>query len=212
MKTPEHHSPDTIVDPMMTIATAHFNGHSPVSNGIGDEQIKNISTACSNDALRSGHTTEWERLLVRLERRCLALAWRVLNDEHLAADAVQDGFLRAYRGRISLRQDGNAERWILAAVANASRDMARTQIRAGKVLEQMKMMPPAENAMTGGSENEFRLRRALAQLDEQARLTFLLVHQEGFSYQEVAHEFGWPVGTVRSKLHRARMRLREILR
>ncbi|MFH0938989.1 MAG: RNA polymerase sigma factor [Planctomycetota bacterium] len=117
--------------------------------------------------LRSGDMDSWERLLSRLERRCLALAWRILKDSHLAADAVQDGFMRA--------------------------------------------LQPSVTTVIADTDMEERLRNALASLDEQTRLIFLLVHQEGFSYQEVAREFSWPVGTVRSKLHRARLQLREQL-
>src|SRR5262245_57559195 len=71
----------------------------------------------------------WERLFVRMERRCLALAWRISSDAHLAEDAVQEGFLRAFRAQELLRPDTDVERWLLAIVANAARDMVRSRRR-----------------------------------------------------------------------------------
>jgi RNA polymerase sigma-70 factor, ECF subfamily len=164
------------------------------------------------DALRNGDGLCWERLLHRMEKRCLALAWRVLNDSHLAADAVQNGFLCAYRARASLRSNSQIEQWLLTIVANAAREAARVRQRTQAALQEIQEQR-ARATLPGseGGDKEDALQGALSQLDEQSRLTFLLVHQEGFTYQEVAVAFGWPVGTVRSKLHRARMRLRELL-
>jgi RNA polymerase sigma-70 factor (ECF subfamily) len=165
------------------------------------------------DALRRGDNACWEQLLGRMEARCLALAWRILNDSHLAADAVQTGFMSAFRARQTLRHStrDQVERWLLTAVANAARDASRSRLRTHEAMRQLQNEQMRAGAESSAPSSEDALQAALAQLDEQSRLTFLLVHQEGFSYQEVAIEFGWPVGTVRSKLHRARMRLRELL-
>ena len=162
-------------------------------------------------ALRSGDRACWERFLRRMERRCLALAWRMLNDPHLAADSVQEGFLKAYLNRSSMREDGREEQWLLSIVANTARDAARSAKRRpeqtdAELITRSAVEPVPEVLL------EEKLRLALAALDEVSRVCFLLVHQEGFTYEQVAVEFGWPLGTVRSRLHRARLRLRELLK
>jgi RNA polymerase sigma-70 factor (ECF subfamily) len=163
------------------------------------------------ELLRQGDSVCWEKVLSGLQTRCQSLAWRILNDVDLASDAVQEGFLRAYRARSTIRDDVQVEKWILAIVANAARDAARSQVRERRKVE--RLTPPAPTQYTPHSSNsmEDALREALATLDADARLIFLLVHQEGFSYQEVASEMSWPMGTVRSTLHRTRMQLQELL-
>ncbi len=173
-------------------------------------------TAESIESLRAGDAGCWERLLIRMERRALALSWRILNDAHLAADAVQNAFVKAYTRRSALHAGSDVERWLLAIVANAARDMARQNARAhGRIQGNAEELAQrAEHAAPEVCESEMeqRLRVALSKLDEESRVLFLLVHQEGFSYEAVAKELGWPLGTVRSTLHRARLRLRELLR
>lgn len=166
------------------------------------------------DALRAGDAACWERLLVRMERRALSLAWRILGDVHLAADAVQNAYVKAYTNRAALHAGSDVERWLLAISANAARDLARQQARTNSTLQPDEAWAKrADRIAPDAHENELepRLRAALAKLDDDSRVLFLLVHQEGFTYEAVAKEFGWPLGTVRSTLHRARLKLRELL-
>lgn len=203
----------------MAMASAVANGpeiSQPVPKHVSSEQsVAAAGTSESLDALRAGDTPAWERLLVRMERRALALAWRIVSDAHLAADAVQDAFVKAYTRRCALHAGSDVERWLLAIVANAARDMARQKARTLGVLHDNipDVAERAAGALTAVVESELeqRLRWALSRLDEEARVVFLLVHQEGFTYEAVAKEFGWPLGTVRSTLHRTRLRLRELL-
>jgi RNA polymerase sigma-70 factor (ECF subfamily) len=163
--------------------------------------------------LRGGHPRAWEALLTHVERRCLALATRLLNDPELGSDAVQEGFLRAFSAREQLRPDSNVESWLIACVANTARDLARKRAAANSAdqagADNFRWSVPA--ARPDADEREERLRAALARLEEMPRLIFLLVFQEGHSYEEVARQLGIPIGTVRSKLSRARERLREML-
>jgi len=159
--------------------------------------------------LQAGDVARWEQIFTRLERRCMTLAWRILNDREAAADAVQEAFLRTYRSRASLRTGAHVDRWVISTVGNVALDALRLRKRGAKAASQI-AEPRAASSDAPGEQEEW-LWKALSQLDEQSRLTFLLVHQEGLSYAEVAAEFGWPPGTVRSKLHRTRLRLRELL-
>lgn len=176
-------------------------------------EAENASCNATLQSLREGERVEWERLFRRMERRCLALAWRILNDSHLAADAVQEGWLKAYRNRSDLGPHSRAEHWLLATVANAARDAVRARVRDESARERLVSRSSATyREEPGTNEMEEPLREALGRLDESTRLVFLLVHQEGLSYRQVADEFGWPIGTVRSRLHRARQTLRSMLK
>jgi len=183
-----------------------------IATAVAIGQAKTETRSCEAvESLRSGSVVHWERLLGRMERRCLSLAWRILNDSHLAADAVQEGYLKAYSGRATLHASSDVERWLLAIVANAARDMARSKSRASEPVSQVPDDLAAPLNLAAASDVEEQLHAALAKLDEPARIIFLLVHQEGFSYEAVAREFGWPIGTVRSTLHRARRRLKGLM-
>jgi RNA polymerase sigma-70 factor, ECF subfamily len=196
----------------MTTEVLHADDHFQIApHTSADARACDHSSSSQVAALHAGDGTCWNQFLSRMEKRCLALAWRILNDSHLAADAVQSGFMSAYRARRVLHASSAVEQWLLTTVANAARDAARKRERAGNAIEELQQNAQNISAADSAGECENEIRSALAKLDEQSRLTFLLVHQEGFSYQDVAMAFGWPIGTVRSKLHRARLRLRELL-
>jgi RNA polymerase sigma-70 factor (ECF subfamily) len=178
-----------------------------------DSAPETIASEPLSSELQAGDLAQWEQLFIRLERRCMALASRILGDSHAAADAVQEAFMRTFKARATLKEGCRVDQWLISAVGNAALDALRARRRGARALSSI---PPASapsrsSSEPGPGEQEEWLWNALAQLDEQSRLIFLLVHQEGLSYADVAAEFGWPIGTVRSKLHRARQRLRELL-
>jgi RNA polymerase sigma-70 factor (ECF subfamily) len=160
-------------------------------------------------ALRSGDLAAWERLFAVVESACLVCATRLLGDPHLAADAVQDGFLKAYRARATLRDDLDRRAWLVACVANAARDLSRQ--RGRRRWHPMGDTEPSLPAPPESDAREDALRLALADLDPDHAALLLLVHGEGIPYREAAERLGLTVGTVRSRLHRAREDLRERL-
>jgi RNA polymerase sigma-70 factor (ECF subfamily) len=143
--------------------------------------------------------------LPRLRRYAIAL----VGDLALADDLVQDSAERALRRRMSLIDHGRLYAWLRSILHNLCVDAVRQRRRRGVHVDLEDM---AEILTTGNSTAEraaaIDLTRAMAGLSIEHRQIMLLVGLEGLSYREVADELGIPVGTVMSRLARAREQLR----
>jgi RNA polymerase sigma-70 factor (ECF subfamily) len=149
--------------------------------------------------------------LVRLhQQRAYAVARAIAATHEDAEDAVQDGFLHAYRALDRFRPDQPFGAWLHRIVANAALDLARRRkVRAAEELPDSVASPfrdPAE-----ASDLRSRLGAALARLGERQRAVIVLHDVEGFKHAEIGQLLGIPEGTARSDLHHARAQLRRAL-
>jgi RNA polymerase sigma-70 factor (ECF subfamily) len=159
------------------------------------------------------------QLMEHYQSACYGLAWRLLGDADQAADATQDAFIHAYRGMGSYR-GGIFRSWLLRITANASYDILRRQQRrptsplpdpeegAAELPDLAAVNPVAEATR---SEMYRHLERALARLPEDQRTAIVLCDVYGMDYNEVAAMTQSALGTVKSRIHRGRLRLRELL-
>jgi RNA polymerase sigma-70 factor (ECF subfamily) len=170
------------------------------------------------------------RLLVeRYQGRAYALALRVLRDEDLARDAVQEGFLKAYTNLSKFEGRSSFYTWLYRLVMNLCLDMKRRD-KSDREVEWDETRPgdpagaPAAEALAGQgasnpgpaqalerSELRKRIAEAISQLPGEARETLLLREVDGLSYAEIAEALSIPKGTVMSRLHYARKRVQQIL-
>lgn len=143
--------------------------------------------------------------------RALSLACYILGDADEAEDATQDAMSRAWRARRSLRQLDSFDAWLDRILVNACRDRIRRQRRRVQ-----------EIAMTGGDEPEARdsfgalmardaVGRALQTLTVDQRTVVVLRYWRDFTLEHIAERLGWPLGTVKSRLHYGLATLREQL-
>ena len=139
-------------------------------------------------------------------------AWALLRDDDAADDLVQDCLERAI-GRWHLRRrDGDLRAWLFAILRNRFISGLRQKARRGVHLSSDDMMVAPSNAAT--QEDRMVVRDVLSGLDalpEEQRSVLLLVSVEDLSYQDAARVLDVPVGTVMSRLSRARERLRQYL-
>ena len=159
----------------------------------------------------------------------MRLALRLLNNNHdRAADLVQDTLMRAYQAMLAGRFDANqdARAWLRRIATNLfineyhRRKKWDADIDLDTLTASGEVGPPgtraAEDDMPGVTlmKNllDEELEIALAQLSEGLRLCVILVDMEGLDYAEAAKTLGIPIGTVRSRLSRARMQLQDLLR
>jgi RNA polymerase sigma-70 factor, ECF subfamily len=168
-----------------------------------------------------GDTEGFNKLVERYQSRAYGLCVRMLGDADMAADVAQDAFISAYRHLPSLR--GEFRPWLMRIVANACRDVLRSQKRRPSVSLDMTTdedeAPALQIADTTAGPEEQLLRREMQQTIATALFTIpadqreviVLSDIEGMSYQEIADITGINIGTVKSRLNRARMRLRELL-
>lgn len=141
--------------------------------------------------------------------RRLALAW--CGEESLADDLAQETLTRAL-SRIDSLRDGRAlESWAFAILANCFRDHCRRQPSVDPFDECADpALAPAEEQLSQQQTTD-RVRQAIGRLSASQREVLLLVDLESFSYAETAQILGIPVGTVMSRLSRARQNLKQRL-
>jgi RNA polymerase sigma-70 factor (ECF subfamily) len=143
------------------------------------------------------------------------LALRVLRDEGLAQDAVQDAFLAVWRTAASFSPErGAARTWVLTLVHRRAVDLVRREERRrGDPLESA--AEPASDELTDQQawlrfERE-RVQAALRRLPDQQREALELAYYGGFSQSQLAERLGEPLGTIKSRMHTGLARLRELL-
>jgi RNA polymerase sigma-70 factor, ECF subfamily len=150
--------------------------------------------------------------LVRLhQRRAYAVARAIVLSHEDAEDAVQDGFLHAYRALDRFRSDQPFGAWLNRIVANAALDLVRRRkVRDADELPETVALPfrdPGE-----ADELRTRLTDALTHLTDRQRSVIVLHDVEGFTHGEIGSMLGIPEGTARSDLHHARAALRRLLK
>ncbi|HVE77821.1 MAG TPA: sigma-70 family RNA polymerase sigma factor [Gemmatimonadaceae bacterium] len=158
-------------------------------------------------AAQAGAAEAFAQLVRWHQRRAYAVARAIVTSHDDAEDAVQDGFLHAYRALDRFRPEQAFGSWLYRIVANAALDLVRRRkVRDADELHDTVSLPfrdPAEDA-----DLRERLRAALATLGERQRSVLVLHDVEGFKHAEIGELLGIPEGTARSDLHHARAALR----
>ena len=172
---------------------------------------------------RAGEVAAFNVLVLRHQDAAYSLALRFLGSRQAAEDATQEAFLRAYRNLASFRGE-RFRSWLFTIVANAARDELRRQRRRPqRSLDEARDDPdratldppdpdPQPDAVALQSELRAHLEQALRALPDDWRMVVVMSDVHGMSYAEVASAVGVPEGTVKSRLSRARGRLRDTLR
>lgn len=150
----------------------------------------------------------------RYGRPAYGLALRVLRDDALAEDAVQEGFLALWRSAARfVPERGKASTWILTLVHRRAVDLVRREER-----RRADALEHAPEAARGAVDEEawLRLQRervqdALRQLPDQQREALELAYYGGFTQSELAERLGQPLGTIKSRMFIGLARLRELL-
>ena len=150
--------------------------------------------------------------LVRLhQRRAYAVCRAIVLTHEDAEDAVQEGFLHAFKALDRFLPDQPFGAWLFRIMANASLDLVRRRkVRDADELPETMALPfrdPGES-----DELRIRLNQALTKLTDRQRSVIVLHDVEGFTHGEIGEMLGIPEGTARSDLHHARAALRRMLK
>lgn len=152
----------------------------------------------------------------RVGRVAYGLAFRVLRDDRLAEDAVQEAFLGVWRTAAGFRAErAKASTWILTLVHRRAVDLVRREERrrADPLDDETRdaaTSESAEDAAWLGFERE-RVQGALRQLPDAQREAIELAYYGGYSQSELAERLGMPLGTIKSRMFAGLARLRELL-
>lgn len=170
---------------------------------------------------QAGDRNAFNQLVVNTQGVAYNAAYRVLQDEAAAADAVQEAFIKAYRALGGYR-GGSFKSWFLRILMNTCYDLLRVQKRQTAISldalpveteEANQLVNPSERPEAYAERMELHhwLERGMATLPADQRIVLVLSDVEGYSYQEIGEITGVPLGTVKSRLSRGRIALRNYL-
>ena len=168
---------------------------------------------------RAGNLDAFNDLVVLYQDLLFALVVRMVPDRDQASDAVQEAFFSAFRNMAAFR-GGSVRSWLSRIAINAAMDAQRLKKRRPAdpypELDDDSWQPPtgeADDPVTTSltSERHRALNEALARITDDQRTAIVLFDVEGYDYAEIAHMTGVSLGTVKSRIHRGRLALRDRL-
>ncbi len=183
---------------------------------VPDEELVRASIAGDEEAFRD--------LMERYKRRSYGVALGIVGDPDEAQDVVQDAFVKAYYKLSEFRFGSNFYTWFYRLLVNQAIDRWRKTARSpavsfddawvsGETVEPEAMVyPKTPEEMAANRELAEGLSKAIAALPEYHRTVILLREVEGMAYEEIARVLDCSVGTVMSRLHYARAKLKEALK
>jgi RNA polymerase sigma-70 factor (ECF subfamily) len=160
----------------------------------------------------------FEALVERYGRRIYALAYRMAGNDADAKDLTQEAFLRVYRNLRRIDPADNLESWLYRIVTNLYIDLLRRRPKAriesldaplltakgDEVIREVPDPGPVPEEIIVDAQLDAEIQRALLGLSPELRMVVVLSDVEGRSYEEIAELARIPIGTVKSRLHRAR--------
>jgi RNA polymerase sigma-70 factor (ECF subfamily) len=181
-------------------------------------------------AAADGDLDAFNQLVLRYQNLAYSVAWRTLQEEEAAADAVQESLIKAFRSIRSF-EGGSFKSWIIRIVVNTCYDALRSRKRRRtSSLDDFgdsgdsdgdnsgsdynpQLEDPAErpDAFAQRMELSELIERGIGSLPAEQRLALTLCDVHGYAYEEIAEITGMPMGTVKSRINRARAKLRDYL-
>ena len=163
--------------------------------------------------LRRGDHRAFEELVIAYQHRVFGIALRMLGNRAEAEEIAQETFLRAHRALPGFRGDARLHTWLYAIasrlclnrLASADRRLVRGD---DETVTATPTDEPTAAARLERAELEAAVRQAIAALPEDRRIVVVLRDLEGLSYEEIGDVLDLEPGTVRSRLHRARLDLK----
>ena len=150
-------------------------------------------------------------LVDRFHAEVFGLCVRLLNHRHDAEDVTQEVFLRIFRSLRRWDPERPLRPWIMGITVNRCRTWMAQRARRPEPVDYLQDVAPA-SPVDDSAELVREIHDALQQLRPEYRSVFLLFHEQGQSYEDIALAIRRPVGTVKTWLHRARLEILERLR
>ena len=172
---------------------------------------------------KQGDQSAFEQLVLDNQNKIYALALRLVDDREEAADLAQEAFVKAWQGLSAFQGESSFSTWVYRLTTNVCIDHLRKKKRREGVEPAVSLddensgwAEPADRAsdpqqVLEQSERGQALARGLARLPDWQRRVLVLRELSGLSYQEIAQALDIDLGTVKSRIARARLNLRKIL-
>ena len=168
---------------------------------------------------REGDLATFNVIVERYQAQVLSVAWRVVGTRASAEDIAQETFISAYRA-IGKFRGGSLRAWLFRIASNLGVDLLRSSKRRPEDSLDQSLENPAFQVASGDETPEQaalrgelggEIQKAILSLPDDQRVALLLIDVQGLSYDEAAEATGPSVGTVKSRLSRARGKVRDIL-
>lgn len=170
----------------------------------------------------AGDLAAFEGLVEKYKKRAFRVAQQVLRDQEEALDVAQEAFVRAYQSLGRFKGQSAFYTWFFRIVVNLALDKKRQQAMRRRAFGSEDVSreewertalstDPSPERSAEMSERRVKIRQALDAMPEHHRAILILGDIEGMSYREIAEVLGVPVGTVMSRLHHARKRMKSVL-
>ena len=166
--------------------------------------------------VQKGDKGAFDLLVLKYQHKIVNLVMRYVRDPELALDIAQEAFIKAYRALPRFRGDSAFYTWMYRIAVNTAKNHLAAQRRRPMDVE-LDLQDPEQydlhaklketdtpEGVTLGNELKETVERAIAALPEDLRTAIILRELEGMSYEEIAQTMECPVGTVRSRIFRAR--------
>ena len=171
----------------------------------------------------AGQSEAFGELVLRYQDRLYSSVYLMVSSPEDARDLTQEAFVHAFRRLDSFRGDSAFYTWLFRIAVNATisfrRKAARRKTYSVESVREASGNEPIDgdednrpSARMESHEQQRIVRTALEELSEEFRTAIVLTEIEGLSYEDAADAVGCPIGTIRSRIHRARNELREKLR
>lgn len=154
----------------------------------------------------NGDLDAWGEIVTRYKQAVFAVALSILRNYADAEDAAQDSFIRAYENLDKYDLSRKFSTWLFTVTANVAKNVLRKRRRQREPPMPEMDADPAEEAQ--GDLRLAAVRQAVAELPEAYRAPVVLYYWHGLPLEEIGHVLDLPVGTVKSRLHRARALIR----
>ncbi len=167
---------------------------------------------------KKGDVSAFSELIKKYERYVLNLVYRTLGRAEDAEDIAQETFVKAYLHIKKFKGESKFSTWLSKIAMNLCMDKIRERSNREENLEEgVWLTIPQDNYYSPEEtverlEIQEKIKNAVSSLPEDLRMVFILREFEDLSYQEISEILNIPMGTVESRLHRARMRLKSLLK
>ena len=164
--------------------------------------------------LKTGDKEVWNMIVDKYSKKIFNMALNFTGNSDDASDITQDIFLKIYNSINKFKEDKNLNSWILRLTKNHCIDNWRKN-------KKYKLKVPMNESISGGDKNpedsaidrydSLIVREKLLLLNPELRLLIIMRDIQNYSYNEIAEHFNIPIGTIKSRVNRARTRLAKIL-
>lgn len=194
------------------------------ANSNAGREIERVDDRMLIDRCKEGEIAAFDELIRRYEKRVFSFAYRISGNHDDASDVTQEAFIRVFNSIKTFRGDANFTTWIYQIVKNVyldSRKKAKSHrltsldeyidLDENSVTRQIEDEGPSPIEVVEQKEREMIVQRAINSLPDYQRIIVTLYHMQHQSYEEIADILRLPIGTVKSRLNRARLALLEKL-